>query len=80
MAVATGDGGVGSCQRWRCSERPGGAKAAVTKGSAQMAGGGGWCRRWQWLRQLVATGGGKAGVVNDQGSAVARVRAAEKQG
>ena len=34
----------------RCSKRPVGAKAAVTQGSVQMAGGGGWCRRWQWLR------------------------------
>ena len=40
----------GSRWRWRCSERPAGAKAAVTQGSVQMAGGGGWCRRWQWLR------------------------------
>ena len=80
MAVAIGDGGAGSCRRWRCSERPAGAKATVTQGSAQMAGGGGWCRRWKWLRQLVAMGGGKAGTANDQSSDVARVRATEKQG
>ena len=80
MAVAIGDGGAGSCWRWRCSERPAGAKAAVTQGSAEMAGGGGWCKRWQWLQKLVATGGGKAGAVNDPSSAVARLRVAEKQG
>ena len=80
MAVAIGDGGAGLFRRRRHSERPAGAKAAVTQGSAQIAGGGGWCRRRQWLRKLVATGGGKAGAVNNQGSAVARVRVAEKQG
>ena len=41
MAVAIGDGGAGSCRRWRCRERPVGAKAEVNQGSAQMAGGGG---------------------------------------
>ena len=25
----------------------------------------GWCRRWQWLRQLVATSGGEAGAVKN---------------
>ena len=50
VAVATGDGCAGSCWLWKCSERPAGAKVAVTQGSVQMAGGGGWCRRWQWPR------------------------------
>ena len=50
VVVAKGDGGAGLYRRWRRSERSTGAKAAVTQGSAQMAGGGCWCRRWQWLR------------------------------
>ena len=34
----------------------------------------GWCRWWQWLRQLMATCGGGAGAVKNQGSTVARAR------
>ena len=53
MAVAIGDGGAGSCRRWRHSER-----LAVVAGAGRRSGGGSRCEKVLLARAVVAQGSG----------------------
>ena len=53
VAVAIGDGGAGSCRRWRRSERP-----AVVAGAVRHRNGSSGCEKVRMARAAVAQGSG----------------------